>query len=158
MKKAGILMGAVFAAIAASACCILPAILGVASAGSVGLGAVVAPFRPYLMGLTVLMLGAGFYFTYRPENLDCGTEGCAPGEGILARRLGRVVLWTVTIFTVGAMAYPWIAARRVRALEAATPAISSPMTARTAIFTVDKMSCAECSQQIAAALQKVSGV
>ncbi|HXG24487.1 MAG TPA: hypothetical protein VNJ09_08045 [Chthonomonadales bacterium] len=55
MKRFAILISAVFAAIAASACCILPLILGAARAGSVGLGAALAPYRPYLMGLTLLL-------------------------------------------------------------------------------------------------------
>ncbi len=53
MKKAAVILGAVVAAVAASACCILPLILGVASAGTLGLSAALTPYRPYLVSLTL---------------------------------------------------------------------------------------------------------
>jgi len=64
MKQQTALVGAAIAAITASAYCILPAILGAASAGTLGFSATLAPYRPYFMGLTVMLLGAAFYFIY----------------------------------------------------------------------------------------------
>ena len=46
MQKFSLLVGAVIAAIAASACCILPLLLGAASVGAVGLSAALTPYRP----------------------------------------------------------------------------------------------------------------
>ncbi len=57
------LVGGVVAAVAASSCCILPLGLGVASAGSLSLDAALAPCRPYLIALTLLMLAGAFYPT-----------------------------------------------------------------------------------------------
>jgi len=165
MKKATLLIGAVFAAIAASACCILPLVLGAASAGTVGLGAALAPYRPYLMGLTLLLLGAGFYFTYRPARASgdgsdrCSTaDCCATGKTARTKRLSKAVLWAITVFTLGAMAYPWIAEYRARASASTGPAVVTPATARTALFTIPSMDCAACAVQIADALQKTPGV
>ena len=159
MKKLAVMIGAVFAGIAASACCILPAVLGVASAGSVGLGAAVAPYRPYLMILTILMLGAGFYFTYRPQEAACDADGgCVTPKAASTRRFGKVMLWGVTMFTLAAMAYPWIAAERARTQAETTPVVAVSATAQTAVFHVSKMSCAECSLQIADAVKKTPGV
>ena len=159
MKKLAVMIGAVFAAVAASACCILPAVLGVASAGSVGLGAAVAPYRPYLMILTLVMLGAGFYFTYRRQEAACDTDGgCVSPKAASTTRFGRVMLWGVTIFTLAAMAYPWIAAERARKEAKTIPVVAVSATAQTAVFQVGKMSCAECSLQIADAVKKTPGV
>src|SRR5258708_17809865 len=115
MKRIAVLVGAIFASIAASACCILPLMLGAASAGSVGLSAALAPYRPYLMGLTVLLLGAGFYFTYRPEKAACGPDGrCGTAKTRGMKRLSKGMLWLVTLFTVSSMVYPWIASYQVK--------------------------------------------
>lgn len=154
MKKVPILMGAVLAAIAASSCCILPLLLGAASAGAVGLGAVLAPYRPYLMSLTAVLLGAAFYFTYRPEKAACGTDGsCTTPRAQGVKRLSRGMLWLVTLFTVGAMAFPEIAEHR-----ASVKAASAPKKASAAVFTVGNITCAACSLQIVDALKKTPGV
>lgn len=159
MKNIAPLAGAALAAIAASACCILPALLGVASAGTLGLGATLTPYRPYLMGLTVLLLGVAFYFTYRPAKVACDADGtCATGQTAGVQRAGKAVLWVVTVLTVGAMAYPQIAIHRAQAVASSAPLVVAPATAKTAVFALGKMSCAECSLQIADALKKTAGV
>ena len=159
MKKISLLMGAVFAAVAASACCILPLLLGAASAGSVGLSAAFAPYRPYLMGLTLLLLGAGFYFTYRPEKAACGPdESCAIEKTPGMKRLSKGMLWLVTLFTLGSMAYPEVTAYRTRVRAASAPTVVLPDKAGAATFTVDKMTCAECTLAITDTLKKIPGV
>ncbi len=92
MKKLSVLFGVVVAAIAASACCILPLILGAASAGSVGLSAALAPYRPYFIVLTVLLLGGAFYFIYRPQKAGCETDCCPTGKTLRTRRFNKAVL------------------------------------------------------------------
>jgi len=73
----------IFAAIAASLCCITPllAILG-------GIGGVASafswlePLRPYLIGLTVIALGTAFYQAYKPSkaDIDCDCEDEQTGK------------------------------------------------------------------------------
>ena len=159
MKRVSVLVGAVIAAIAASACCILPLLLGVASAGSVGLSAAFAPYRPYLMGLTILLLGAGFYFTYRPEKAACGPDGtCAIEKTRGIKRLSKAMVWLVMLFTVASMAYPEAAAFRTRVQAASVQVAVIPEKASSVAFTVDKMTCAECTLAITDALKKTPGV
>ncbi len=164
MKRVTVLIGAVLAAIAASACCILPLLLGAASAGTVGFGAALAPYRPYLMGLTVMLLGAGFYFAYRPEkaanqaNAGDQPDCCATDRAARMKRVNRTMLWAVAVFTLGAMAYPWIAAYRAGISAGSSPVAAAPSTAQTATFAIDKMTCAECATAISAALRKTPGV
>jgi mercuric ion transport protein len=158
MKGIGVLAGALLAAIAASACCILPLLLGAAAAGTVGVGAALAPYRPYLVGLTVLLLGLAFYLTYRPVKATSGAECCATPKALWMRRFSRAVLWIGTVFTLGAMAYPRIAARQAVVNAGSFPPTAAPATTKTAVFTIGNMICAECSQQIADALKKTPGV
>lgn len=114
------------------------------------------------MGLTVMLLGAAFYFIYRPAQAEaCETESCDTDKTARIKRFSKVMLWSVTLFTVGAMAYPQFAAYRaeVKAAFASTvQPITASATARTAVFAVGKMTCAECSLQIADALKKTPGV
>jgi hypothetical protein len=56
-------IGAVLGVLSTLVCC-LP--LGFAGAvGAAGLGAVIAPFRPWLIGLSLVLLGVGFMQVYR---------------------------------------------------------------------------------------------
>lgn len=158
MKQAATFISAALIAIAASACCVLPAVLGVASAGTLGLGAALAPFRPYLMGLTILLLGTGFYFTYRPAKVACDADGrCSIPKP--ASRFGKAMLWAVTLFTVSTMAYPQFAAYRAEVKAASAQPVNRAVSASTTVvFAVSNMTCAECTFGLATALKKTSGV
>jgi len=73
------LLGAgVLAAIASSLCCIGPAIAAIASiSGLASTFSWIDPARPYIIGFTVLALGAAWYLKLRPakaEADDCGCE------------------------------------------------------------------------------------
>ncbi len=165
MKQIPTLLGAALAAVAASACCILPAILGAASVGTLGFSAALAPYRPYLMGLTVLLLGTAFYFTYRPSKASCDVGGhCASGQARGVQRLSKAILWGVSLFTIVALAYPTIAEFRAhevvetQAKAATSPITNSRATAKTAVFTISNMSCPSCTPHITDALRKTPGV
>jgi copper chaperone CopZ len=167
MKKATLLiLSAVFAAIAASACCILPLILGVVGAGTLGLGAALAPYRPYLMGLTLLLLGAGFYFAYRPaktagEAECCVTSeagGCTHEKALRTKQLSRAMLWAITVFTLAVVAYPQIAEYRAGTSAASAPVVITPTKAQMALFTIPSMDCPSCAVHIADVLKKTPGV
>ena len=63
-------------AIASSLCCITPVLAIVA--GSSGLASTFSwlePFRPYFIGMTVLVLGFAWYQKLKPEQkIDCNCE------------------------------------------------------------------------------------
>ena len=63
-------------AITASLCCITPVLAIIA--GSSGIASTfswIEPFRPYLIGLTILILGFAWYQKLKPENeIDCECE------------------------------------------------------------------------------------
>ncbi len=162
MKKIMTLMGAALAAIAASACCILPAVLGVAGAGTLGVSAALTPYRPYFMALTVLLLGAAFYFVYRPaKGMACEDGQCATDKTASLKRGSKIMLWCVTLFTIGAMAYPEIGIYRLEHQAASAVPVQAVMAStatKTVDFSVGRMGCAECVPEIASALQKTPGV
>ena len=102
------------AAFLASVCCIGPlvfAALGVGIGGS-GLLAATAgflkglrPYRPWFIGLTVLMLGISVYLVRRKP-----TSACAPGSTCAPRetpRASRVFLWVVTAIALVLVLAPY---------------------------------------------------
>jgi mercuric ion transport protein len=84
-------VGGLSSALLASVCCIGPlvfAALGVGVGatgfwtGTAGVLKGLLPYRPVFIGLTVLLLGVGFYLAYRkPESARCVPgEACAQGD------------------------------------------------------------------------------
>jgi len=100
------LIGTLIAAFIASLCCIGPvvfAILGI-SAGS--LAVVFEPYRPFLIGLTVLLLVVAFYFTYRKKDVtECKPDSfCANPK---STRINKIVLWVVAVIALSALTFPY---------------------------------------------------
>ncbi|MFW1424762.1 mercuric transporter MerT family protein, partial [Vibrio parahaemolyticus] len=50
-------------------------------------------YRPYLIIITVVLIGVGFYFTYR-KKADCELDSVCANPG--ADRINKIVLWSVT--------------------------------------------------------------
>ena len=88
--------GSVLAAVLASACCWLPLLLLSFGASAAGLSAAFEQMRPWFLGVTAVLLGAGFYLVYFRK------EKCAPGSTCATpkprlHRFNRAVLWIATI-------------------------------------------------------------
>ena len=102
--KTGI--GAVVAAIVASACCLGPVVLT-----SIGAGALVASavnleaYRPLFLGLTAVFLTIGFYKAYQPAR----GEACAPGGSCApsTKRAPKILLWATAVLAVLAATFPY---------------------------------------------------
>lgn len=82
-------------------CCALPLLLLGLGVGSAGLATTLAPFQPYLIGLTFLLLGVAFYTVYGCKQ-TCEGEGACDVKGI---RRTKILLWVATglalLFLVG---------------------------------------------------------
>jgi len=98
-------VGAVLTAIGASACCVLPLVLGFLGIGSMALAAKLAPLRPLFIVLTAGFLGLGFYQAYRKPK-------CKPGEACAVpanRRRQRILLWVVAVISVLVLSFQYYA-------------------------------------------------
>jgi hypothetical protein len=101
--------GSVFAAIVASFCCILPIVFALTGVSILGASALFDAWRPYLLGLTFVLLGLGFYFAYRPRK-----EQCAPGSACAlpkTNRAGRLILWLAAAAVILFAAFPYYSGR-----------------------------------------------
>ena len=137
--------GAVVAAVLASACCLLPLVLGGLGLSLVSIAAMFESARPYFLGLTALFLGAGFYFAYfrRP-----GRRG--------SRQLGRPTLWVATLAAAALAFFPVYAP-----ISAADPSVRLPIEnarSEVLILRVEGMTCPSCATAIEQELVQVSGV
>jgi mercuric ion transport protein len=98
-------VGSIFSALLASLCCIGPLVFAFIGVGSLGLATAWAPYRPYLLALTGLFLGAGFYFTYRKREVICEDGTCRVET---ASKWNKVLLWIATAIAVIFMLFPQI--------------------------------------------------
>lgn len=100
--------GGILGALAASSCCVLPLVLvslGVSGAWIGNLTAL-APYQPYILALTLAVLGYGFYAVYwRPRRL-CADGRC---ERPLTSRTVKFGLWLGLFLVAVALILPRIA-------------------------------------------------
>ena len=101
----GKMMGAgVLTAVAASLCCITPVLALVAGSGSIASSfSWIEPARPYLIGLTIVVLGFAWYQKLKPQSADdCG---CALDEKPKFLH-SKTFLLVVTLFAALMIAFP----------------------------------------------------
>lgn len=102
-------VGAVVSAFVASVCCLGPLLFASLGLGGAGLLVQLEPYRPFLIVLTLALLGAGFFFTYRRPRASAPKGGACGCEHPRGRRLGRLVLWGATFLVLGLLAFPVLA-------------------------------------------------
>ncbi len=140
------MLGAITAALAASACCLVPAVLAVVGLSGAGFGAALAPYRVYFLIATAVALGAGFWLVYRKQKDACGCQ--VPRT----RRVARMALWITAAIAGGLAAYPLLGDGTAKAGSEEAPA------AATLRLKVTGMDCPECTDTIANRIAKVPGV
>jgi mercuric ion transport protein len=110
--------GAIAAALAASACCIGPLVLALLGIGGAGFLVALEPYRPVFTAVTMGLLGAGWYLTYRepakapagPSSVGAtGTDGEDCGcEMPRANKAGKRMLWVATGIVGIALVFPYL--------------------------------------------------
>lgn len=83
-------------------CCALPLLLMGLGVGGAGIATTLAPYRPYFILLTVLLLGVSFYFVYGKKSPACDDEvSCNPRR----QKITKLMLWVAAamalIFLIG---------------------------------------------------------
>ena len=86
-------VGAIVSSLATIACC-LPLAFA-AAIGAAGASAVLARLRPWFLGLSIVLLGFGFWQQRRAR--QCAVKG---------RIVGQLLLWTAVIVVVGMILFP----------------------------------------------------
>jgi mercuric ion transport protein len=108
MDKTPIVIGSSLSAIGSSLvatatafCCIGPAVIAVVGTGGALAAARLAPYRPYFIVGSVLLLGTGFWLAYRPQG-ECIGKTCITSTA----KITRALLWLAALVTVAAILVP----------------------------------------------------
>jgi len=147
-------VGAFISALLASACCWLPLVLLLFGASAAGMTGFFESYRPWFLGITAVLLGAGFYFIYFRR------VACAPGSTCAVpdprvRRFNQTLLWIATLFTVAMAFFPSYA--RFLIPHTAAPALS-PVSGTPLDLNISGMTCEACAGELQETLRKVPGV
>jgi mercuric ion transport protein len=99
--------GGVIGALVASSCCVIPlvlTVLGVSGAWMSNLRAM-APYQPYFIAMTVVLIGFGFYQVYSKPHQDCAVGATCARP--LPNRLVKTGLWSGTMLVLIALTFPY---------------------------------------------------
>lgn len=108
LNAKGSLVAGALAAIGASVCCVGPLVLLVLGIGGAWIGNLTAfePYRPVLIGLTLIFLGLAFRKLYLVPQACPPETACAAPQTAERQRL---IFWTVAVLLLGLLAVPWFA-------------------------------------------------
>lgn len=149
-------MAGLLAAAAASLCCITP---GLAILGSLGGFASsfswIEPFRPYLIGLTIIVFAFAWYGKLKPVKVeDCACERLEKKSFFQSKSF----LVIVTLIAALLMTFPLYAKifypkpQKIAVIPAAKKNIEQ------AVFKIEGMTCEACTQHVNNEVSKINGV
>jgi copper chaperone CopZ len=157
-KRKWLLGGSVTAAVAASLCCILPILTAATGVGILAAGARFESWRPYLLGVTGLLLGTGLFLAYRDYK-----KACAPGSLCATKPMSRwnlAALGMLTVLVAGLAAFPYYsgAVARVVLRQPDRAYSAGSVGLPTVMFRIPDMDCPACAVSLEATLRKLPGV
>ena len=146
----------IFAAIAASLCCITPvlAFLGGAS-GLASSFSWIEPYRPYLIVATVLIFAFAWYQKLKPQKqVDCDCET----DNKKSFRQSKLFLVIVTVIAALLLAFPYYAKVFYAKPQQTKVIVVDKNNIQTVQLNISGMDCEGCTAHINSELSKVNGV
>lgn len=144
------------AAVAASLCCITPvlALLGGAS-GFASSFSWIEPFRPYLIGLTVLVFAFAWYQKLKQQKqVDCDCEA----ENKKSFWQSKSFLGIVTVVAASLIAFPYYAKTFYPKPQEINFVVVDKTNIQQAVFKIKGMTCESCTQHVNSEISKVKGI
>ena len=144
-------------AIAASICCITPVLALIA--GTSGIASTFSwmePFRPYLIGITILVLVFAWYRKLRPMaqgEIDCACEDDAEPSFWQSKRF----LCMVTVFAGLMLAFPYYSSLFYSQPSKDVVYVSQSNISKHT-FDVEGMTCAGCEAHVEGEVNKLEGI
>ncbi len=145
------IFAALVTAFLASVCCLGPVVLAVLGIGGAGLFSKFENLRPYLFGLTAILLVTAFYFTYRTRKVKCEDGTCKIHK---ASKWNKIVLWIATILIVFFMGFPYL----IGALNTSSGNDETNGEIAEVTITVKGMTCSGCEFNVEKAVKKLNGI
>lgn len=142
-------------AIASSLCCITPVLAIVA--GSSGLASTFSwlePFRPYFIGITILVLGFAWYQKLKPlQKIDCNCETTQKPNFMQTKSfLGIITVMTVLLLSFPSYAHIFFPKTQSTAIVTPTSEIQKVE------FTIKGMTCSGCEHHVKTEISKLKGI
>ncbi len=156
MKTDNKLIGVgILTAIAASLCCITPVLALIA--GTSGLASTFSwlePFRPYFIGLTILVLGFAWYQKLKPKKqINCNCETEEKPKFIHS----KMFLGIVTAFAIIMLAFPYYSSIFYPKTEKQIIVVDKANIQKVE-FTISGMTCASCEEHVNHEVNKLPGI
>ena len=156
MKSDNKLIGTgLLTAITASLCSITPVLALIA--GTSGISSTfswIEPFRPYLIGLTVLVLGFAWYQKLKiQKEIDCECETDEKPKFIQSRKF----LGIVTVFVIVILAFPYYSGIFYPNTEKQIILVDKS-DIKTTEFKISGMTCASCEEHVNHEVNKLNGI
>jgi copper chaperone CopZ len=156
MKSKNKLIGAgLLTAITASLCCIIPVLALIAgTSGMASTFSWIEPFRPYLIGLTVLVLGFAWYQKLKPQKeIDCECETNEKPKFIQS----KTFLGIVTVFAILMLSFPYYSGIFYPNTEKQIIVVDKS-DIKTTEFKISGMTCASCEEHVNHEVNKLNGI
>ncbi|MGM5469727.1 mercuric transport protein MerTP [Flavobacteriaceae bacterium LMO-SS05] len=144
-----------FAAVAASSCCIPPVIALIAGVGG-GASALswMEPFRPYLIGVAIVAIGYAWYNYLKPKNADdCGCEVDAKPKWFQTKGF----LIGITLFAAISISFPYYA-HLFYPDNKKEVVIVNQSNIQTVNFDLKGMTCSACEEHVKHAVNELDGI
>jgi copper chaperone CopZ len=142
-------------AITSSLCCITP-VLALIS-GTSGIASTFSwlePFRPYLIGFTILVLGYAWYQKLKPKKeIDCNCETNQKPTFIQS----KLFLGIVTIFAIIMTAFPYYSSVFYPKFEKKIIKVAKA-NIKSINFKIKGMTCASCEEHINHSVNQLNGI
>lgn len=156
MKSENKLLGAgLLTAITASLCCITPVLALIA--GTSGIASTfswIEPFRPYLIGLTILVLGFAWYQKLKPQKeIDCECETDEKASFLQSKKF----LGIVTVFAIVMLAFPYYSEIFYPNTEKQIIVVDKS-DIKTTEFKISGMTCPSCEGHVNHEVNKLNGI
>ncbi len=145
--------GSILTAIAASACCIGPVLLALVGVGGLGIFGALESYRPYFIGLTIVLLGLAFYLTYRKKEIACEDGSC---KVVKAGKWNKIGVWTSAVIALAAILFPYFNVTPT-ATASVVSSTGKHVGYATAVLRIKGMDCVECANGLQAALSQMKG-
>ena len=158
-SKSGKFLGVgLVTAFAASVCCITPVLaLFSGASGVASTFSWMEPFRPYLIGLTVVVLAFAWYQKLKPktqDEIDCACDEDEKPSFWQSKKF----LGIVTIFAAVMLAFPYYSSVFYPANNAQQIAIVEANNVEEITYKVSGMTCESCNLHVEHALTSLPGI
>lgn len=145
----------IFAALAASSCCIPPVIAALAGVGGIaGSLSWLEPLRPYLIGIAALAIGYAWYNHYQRQK----SEACCAVDAKPKWYQTKGFLVGITIFAGVSIAFPYYSQVFFPSNDKQEVVVANASNIQSVTLAVKGMTCTGCEAHVNAEVNKLPGI